>query len=49
MLYNGLQVDFKCTQMTLGISMLKNIFPLHNKTQGVSSNVAHCAIVNVIM
>ena len=31
MLNNGLQVDKKCTQMTLGISMLKNIIILHIK------------------
>ena len=27
-LHNGLQVDKKCTQMTLAINMLKNTFPL---------------------
>ena len=31
MLHNGLQVDFKCTQMTLAISMLNNIFLMHTK------------------
>ena len=33
MLHNDLQVDQKCTQMTLAISMFNNIFPLHTKTQ----------------
>ena len=33
MLHNGLQVDQKCTQMTLGISMLEIIFLLHTKMQ----------------
>ena len=33
MIHNGLQVDKKYTQMTLAISVLKNKFPLHAKTQ----------------
>jgi hypothetical protein len=33
MLHNDLQVDQKCPQMTLGISMLKIIFLLHTKMQ----------------
>ena len=28
---NGLPIDLKCTQLTLGISMFKNIFLLHIK------------------
>ena len=28
---NALQDDQKCTQMTIGISMLKNVFLLHTK------------------
>ena len=31
MLQNGLQVDKKCTQMTLGIGMLKNSFLMETK------------------
>ena len=33
MLHDGLQVGLKCTQMTLGIGMLKNILHLHTKMQ----------------
>ena len=29
--HNGLQVDEKCTNMTLDFGMLKIIFPLHTK------------------
>ena len=29
--HNGLQVDLKCTQMTLVIRMLENIFLLHTE------------------
>ena len=29
MLHNDVQVDLKCTQMTLAINMLKYIFLLH--------------------
>ena len=31
MFHNGLQVDYKCTQMTLAISMFKNILLLHTE------------------
>ena len=31
MSHNGLQVDYKCTQLTLGINILEIIFLLHTK------------------
>jgi hypothetical protein len=35
--------------MTLAISKLKNISPLHTKMQDYSSKVSQCATINVIM
>ena len=45
MLHNGVHVKLKCTQMTLDIIMLQNIFLLHTKLQ-LPSQISQRIILN---